>query len=231
MNEFIEVSVPDGRFHAYVAYPAVTPAPSVVVLQEIFGINADMRATCQELAAQGYVAVCPDLFWRMEPGVVMTDRTEPEWAKGFSLYTAYDLDKGVDDIVATIAAARALPQSNDRSALMGFCLGGLMTWLTTAALEVDAAVAYYPGNADKHLEVTPRIASPMLVHLAEEDEYISKDAQKAIAEALSPLPDVNVHRYPGCMHAFARHSGIHFNAEAASLANGRTAKFLADHLH
>ena len=108
MNEFINIGTTDGNFRAYVANPrATTPAPAVVVVQEIFGINADMRDTCDELAKQGYIAVCPDLFWRLEPGVDMSDQTQPEWQKGFALYTAFNLDSGVLDIATTIEAARA----------------------------------------------------------------------------------------------------------------------------
>lgn len=230
MHEQIQISTPDGTFTAYVARPQATAAPVIVVIHEVFGVNADMRQSCDELAAQGYLAICPDLFWRMEPGVDLSDRTEAERAKGLALYTAFDLDAGVIDIAATVKAARAMPDSTGKVGLVGYCLGGLMTYLTTARVGTDVAVAYYPGNTDKHLEEADRIASPLIVHLAEEDEYISKDAQQQISAALKDRSEVQVYRYPGCHHAFARHRGISYDAAAASLANGRTDAFLAMHL-
>lgn len=230
MHNQIRITTTDGAFTAYVARPRVLPAPAVVVIHEVFGVNADMRQSCDELAAKGYLAISPDLFWRQEPGVEMTDQTEAERAKAQALYNAFDLDAGVRDIAATLEAARALPDATGRVGVVGYCLGGLLTYLTAARVGVDAAVAYYPGNADKHLEEAGGIHSPMLVHLAQEDEYIPPDAQQKITTALQDLPQVQVYSYPGCHHAFARHRGISYDAEAAALANGRTDAFLAQYL-
>lgn len=230
MHNQIQIQVPDGAFAAYIARPRVTPAPAVVVIHEVFGVNADLRQSCDELAAQGYLAICPDLFWRIEPGIELTDRTEAERAKGLALYSAFDLDAGVADIAATIEAARGMQESTGKAGIVGYCLGGLMSYLTTARVGADAAVAYYPGNADKHLEEARRVASPLIVHLAEEDEYISKSAQQQIGAALADRPQVQVYSYPGCGHAFARHRGIAFDPAAAALANDRTSSFLEVHL-
>jgi carboxymethylenebutenolidase len=206
------------------------PAPAVVVIQEIFGVNADVRDTCDELAAAGYFALSPDLFWRMEPGVDMSDQTEAEWKKGFALYTAFDYDKGVSDIEATMQLASSLPGATGKVGLLGYCLGGLMTFLTTARRGANASVVFYGGNTDKHLDEAPKIKSPLLIHLGEEDEYISKDAQQAIISALAGNRLAQVFVYPGCCHAFARHRGIHFDTRAAELANRRTAEFFQQHL-
>ncbi len=225
MSEYITVTTPDGSFSAYVARPKELPAPAIVVIQEIFGVNADLRDSCDELAAQGYLAVSPDLFWRMEPGVDMSDQSEAEWKKAFALYTAFDYDAGVADIVSTMATARTLPGANGKVGLMGYCLGGLMTFITTARKGADASVVYYGGSTEKHLDEANNIKNPLLMHLAEEDEYISKDAQKDIIAALKNNLFAQVFTYPGCNHAFARHRGTHYNKEAAALANGRTADF------
>ncbi|MEO8006852.1 MAG: dienelactone hydrolase family protein [Betaproteobacteria bacterium] len=225
MKEYMTVNTPEGSFQAYIARPSVLPAPAIVVVQEIFGVNADLRATCDELASQGYFAISPDLFWRMEPGVDMSDQTEAEWKKGFALYSAFDYDAGVADIVSTMDAARSLSGVNGKIGLMGYCLGGLLTFITTARQRADASVVYYGGGMEKHLDVASNIKNPLLVHLGEEDEYISKDAQKAIIAALKDNALAQVHTYPGCSHAFARHRGKHYDKEAAALANGRTADF------
>ena len=230
MSGYISVDTPDGSFQAYLARPAALPAPAVVVVQEIFGVNADLRETCDELALQGYLALSPDLFWRLEPGVDMSDQTEVEWKQGFALLTAFDYENGVADIAATMEKARTLPGANGKVGLMGYCLGGLMTFLTTARKGADASVVYYGGNTEKHLDEAKNIWTPLIIHLGEEDEYISKEAQKAIIEALADNPIAQVFTYPGRCHAFARHRGKHYDKDAATLANGRTASFFALHL-
>lgn len=230
MSDIIRIDTQDGSFNAYVARPAAARAPVVVVLHEVFGVNADMRQTCDELAAQGYLAVCPDLLWRIEPGIALTDRTPAEVERAVELYNAFDLAMGVDDAARTVLAARLMRGSNGKVGVVGYCLGGLLAMLTTARLGPDAAVAYYPGGADRHLDVASRIDSPLLVHLAQQDEYIPAPAQAAISQALSARPGAQVHLYPGCDHAFARRNGTHRDEAAAALANGRTAAFLAAHL-
>lgn len=229
MSDYIQVTVPDGSFATLIERP-VGSAPVVVVLHEIFGINDDLKATCRELADRGYIALCPDLFWRQEPGVSLSAFSEADWAKGFALYNAFDYDKGVADIAATIAFARTLAGASGKVGVMGYCLGGLMTFLTAARTGADAAVAYYPGGADKYAAETDRIATPFIVHLGTEDEYISHHAQEVITAALATNPHATAYSYPGQSHAFARHGGAHFNAEAAALANDRTWAHLDRHL-
>ena len=230
MKDRITIEGRDGAFGAYMARPKTLPGPAVVVLQEIFGVNMDMRETCDELAAQGFIAVCPDLFWRQEPGLDLNRWSDAEWKKGLALYAAYDRDKGVRDIVDTAHAAGQLEGASGKVGVMGFCLGGLMTFLTAAREKIDAAVAYHGGDTEKYLDEADKITAPMLMHLAEEDEFISKEAQTKIKAALSNKPNVEIYSYPGCNHAFARHTGTHYNAAAAAKANGRTWQFLHDHL-
>jgi carboxymethylenebutenolidase len=202
----------------------------VVVLHEVFGVNADMRQTCAELAAQGYLAICPDLLWRLEPGIDITDRTQAELDKALALYTAFDVDAGVDDALRAVEAARSLPGSTGKVGVLGFCLGGLLSFLTASRPGADAAVAYYPGNADKHLDHASTVNDPLLVHLAQEDEYIPLESRTRIVRALEDRPTVELRFYPGCSHAFARHSGSRYDPTAAKLANHRSAAFLAAHL-
>ena len=230
MSQYITVEIQDGSFQTYVVFPDVLPAPTNVVIQEILGVNADIRDTCHELASQGYIAVSPDLFWRLEPGVDLSDQSEAEWQKGVALYTAFDYDAGVADIAATIETARSLPGANGKIGLLGYCLGGLMTFITTARKGADASVVYYGGNTEKYLDETTNIKNPLLMHLGEEDEYISKEAQAAIIAALKNNAAAQVFTYPGRRHAFARHRGQHYDKDAAALANGRTANFFQLHL-
>jgi len=230
MKDRITIEGRDGAFAAYIARPKALRAPAVVVLQELFGVNADIRKTCDELAGQGFIAVAPDLFWRQEPGVDLNHWSDAEWKKGLALYAAYDRNKGVLDIVDTAHAAGQLDGASGKVGVMGFCLGGLMAFLAAARAKIDAAVAYHGGDTEKYLDEAGGITAPMLMHLAEEDEFISKEAQAKIKAALADKPNVEIYSYPGCNHAFARHSGTHYDAAAAAMANGRTWQFLRDRL-
>jgi len=230
MGSYIDIPSADGSFRAYLARPAAASAPAVVVNQEIFGINADLRATCDTLAAQGWLAVCPDLFWRFRPGIELSHLSADDWKTAIGYYTKLDLDKAVADVAATVQAARTLPGATGKVGVMGFCLGGLLTFLTAARHGADAAVEYYGGRTEEFLGEAAAIRSPLLIHLAGDDEYMTKDAQRRIAEAVRGNPAVELHVYAGCNHAFARHDGTHYDAAAATLANGRTRAFFERHL-
>ncbi|RAK52715.1 dienelactone hydrolase family protein [Phenylobacterium deserti] len=231
MPEFITIDGPDGPFRAFVARPeATTPRPVVLVLQEILGVNANMREVAEAFATQGYIGLAPDLFWRFEPGFESEGDDPAEWEKALGFYGAYDIDQGVADVQAAVATARTLPGADGKVAVMGYCLGGLMSFLTAARTEVDAAVAYYGGGTERFVAEAASLRAPFLTHLAEADEYIDAAARAKIQDALSRRPNAEVHTYPGRNHAFARHRGAHFHAADAALADSRTAEFLARHL-
>jgi carboxymethylenebutenolidase len=231
MSQTINIQTEGGAFSAYVAEPAAALAPAIIVLHEVFGVNEDIRLTCCELADKGFIAIAPELYWRQERGVDLDVRSDADWQKGLKLNAGYDRDVGVRDIVATMAAARRLKGASGKVGVMGFCIGGLMTYLTAARHRPDASVAYHGGDTEKYLGEAPGISAPLLIHLAEEDEFISKDAQTQIKATLANIPSAKIFSYPGCHHAFARHNGLHYDAQAATLANGRTEAFLAKHLN
>ena len=230
MKDRIAIEGRDGAFGAHIARPATFPAPAVVVLHEVFGVNADIRKTCDELAGEGFIAVAPDLFWRQEPGVDLGVTSEPDWQHGLRLYQAYDRDAGVGDIRDTLDAVAKLPECTGKIAVQGYCFGALMTFLAAVRCRVDAAVAYHGADTEKYLGEVDNLHAPLLMHLGEEDEFISKAAQVQIKAALAGKPNATVFSYPGQRHAFARHKGAHYDAAAAALANGRTAEFLHFHL-
>jgi carboxymethylenebutenolidase len=228
MKDHMSIKSRDGAFGAYISRPQTLPAPAVVVLQELFGVNADIRKTCDELAEQGFLAVAPDLFWRQEPGVDLSNVTsDVDWQHGLRLYAGYDRDAGAKDVKDTVDAVRKLPECNGKVAVLGYCLGALMVFLTAVRCHgVDAAVAYHGGDTEKYLGEVDGLNAPLLMHLAEEDEFISKGAQAAIKAALARKQNATVYSYPGQNHAFSRHGGAHYNAEAAALAHERTYAFL-----
>ena len=230
MSETLTITTPDGAFSAYVARPSASSAPAIVVIQEIFGVNKVMRDICDELAAQGYVAVCPDLFWRIEPGIDITDQSEAEWKRAFELFNAFDVDAGVNDIAATIAAVRTLPGVSGKVGAVGYCLGGLLAFLTATRTDADASVSYYGVGIEKHVGEAEKLAPPLLMHMAEEDQFVPKEAQKVILDTLKDHPQIETHAYPGRDHAFARVGGEHYDAADAGKANGRSLTFFKSNL-
>jgi carboxymethylenebutenolidase len=221
------ITTPDGSFRAYLAEPHTKPAGSVVVIQEIFGVNAAMRATCDWLAAMGFIAICPDLFWRIEPGVDISDRTQAEWDKAFALFNAFDQDKGIADLKATLAAARKLPGGNGRAGTIGFCLGGRLAFMMATRSDSDVNVSYYGVGLEGLLGEVAGIKTPLLMHIASEDKFVPKEAQAKIIAGVKANPNITAHVYQGVDHAFARIDGQHHDARAATIANGRTAELLA----
>jgi carboxymethylenebutenolidase len=225
-----EITIPtqDGRsFSAYIAVPKQFPAPAVIMIQEIFGVNAEMREKCDYMADLGYLAVCPDLFWRMEPGVQLTDQTEEEWQQALDFLNRFDVDQGILDLRMTVHTMRGHAQTTGTVGCIGYCLGGKLAYLMAARTKIDAAVSYYGVGLDELLGEAKSITKPLMLHIAEEDKFVSKAAQDKIRSALSDHPMVTIHSYPGVDHAFSRLHGQHFNAEAAKLASQRTEDFLA----
>ena len=151
MENRIAIEGRDGTFHAYVVRPKTLPSPAVVVLHEVFGVNGDIRTTCDELAERGYVAIAPDLFWRQEPDVDLSVTSESDWQHGLRLYQAYDRDAGAKDVKDAANVAAGLPECSGRVGILGYCLGGLMTFLTAMRYGVDAAVVYHGGDTEKYL--------------------------------------------------------------------------------
>jgi len=219
-----------GRFSAYIARPDSDTAPVLVVIQEIFGVNKVMRDLCDGYAAQGYIALCPDLFWRIEPGIDITDQTEAEWQQAFDLFGKFDVDKGVEDLKATIDTARTLDGATGKVGAVGYCLGGKLAYLVAARTDADAAVSFYGVGLDALTGEASAITRPLMLHIASEDGFVPKEAQEKIKADLADHPKIDIHVYEGQDHAFARLGGAHYDADAASLANDRTAVFFKDHL-
>jgi carboxymethylenebutenolidase len=219
----ITIDTGDGRMNAYVATPKSGGGPALVVIQEIFGVNQVMRDLTDGFAAQGFVAICPDLFWRIEPGIDITDRTQAEWARAFQLFQAFDVDKGINDIAKTVAAIRGYPGSTGKVGAVGYCLGGKLAFLTATRTDIDAAIGYYGVGLDQLTDEADKIRKPLMLHIAGKDEYAPPAAQRKLHAALDGNPLVTLYDYPEEDHAFARVGGQHYSETAAELANARTA--------
>jgi carboxymethylenebutenolidase len=221
----ILISTGDGVFRAYAAGIAESATSGLVVLQEMYGVNEGMRRACDHFAAAGYYAICPDLYWRQQPEVELSDGSEAEVDKAFSLMARFDLEKAISDIRAAIASAVTAGCSS--VGVVGYCLGGLLAFLAVCRTEAACGVAYYPSEIDKHLDEIPAIKRPLMVHLADFDRTTTADATTRVKVALSRSSFTTVHSYPAD-HAFARVGTKYFafNKDLAELANLRTLEFL-----
>lgn len=229
MGEQVSIAIGTDHFDAYLATPSGDPdkAPrgGVVVIQEIFGVNGDIKATADWLAQQGYLALAPDLFWRQERHVALSADKDADVQKAFALMTGYDGDLGVADIQASIDYLRAAGCA--KIGTIGFCLGGRMVYLAACRTNGDAHASYYGVGIQDLLAEASNITAPTLIHIAGQDEFVPQDAQAAIAEGLAGHDKAQVHIYAEQDHAFARHGGMHYDAAATELAHGRTLEMFA----
>jgi carboxymethylenebutenolidase len=221
-GETISIAAKDGgTFSGYLARPAQGSGPGLVLLQEIFGVTADLRALADRYAEEGYITVVPDLFWRLEPGRDL-GHDEAGRARAFALYEKFDEARGVDDIAATIARLRALPEQAGGVGCVGFCLGGKLAYLAAARTDVDCAIGYYGVGIENNLDEIATISAPLMLHIAAEDTFCPPTAQAAIQAAFKNRASAAIHIYPGCGHAFAREGSANFGKPASLIAYSRT---------
>src|ERR1700722_4583523 len=172
-----------GSFSAYLLEPKSKPAGVVVLIQEIFGVNQAMRDTAAWVADLGFIAIVPDLFWRIEPGIDITDKSDAEWKRAFELFQAFDQPKGIEDLKATLAAARIYPGANCKVATMGYCLGGRLAFMMAEQSDADINISYYGVGLDGLLGDLDKVTRPLLVHIADKDEYFPAAARAKVVAA------------------------------------------------
>ena len=228
MGDWTQIKVKDGEFKAYVARPSGAAKGAVVVIQEIFGVNAVLRGKADWLAREGFWALAPDLFWRLEPGVDITDQTDAEWSKAIGLMQKFNIDTGVEDIQATITAARNY--GAQKVGAVGYCLGGLLAYLTACRTDSDASVGFYGVNIPTFLGEAPKIKKPLLLHIAVKDGFVSPEQQDQMRKGLSGNPLVTLYDYAECDHGFTREGGKNYVDADTQLANGRTIDFFKKNL-
>jgi carboxymethylenebutenolidase len=226
-GQFITVRAEDGgEFRAYMAKPEKGSGPGLVLLQEIFGVNQYMRDVADLYAEEGYVVLCPDLFWRIEPGIEL-GTSDADRQKAFALLAKFDVAQGVEDIKSTVERLRGLPELKGRIGALGFCLGGRLAYLAAAKAGADVAVSYYGVGIEQDLALAPRLRCPLVLHFGELDKYSPPEAIEAIRGAFAGrpadgLPPAEIYVYPGADHAFARPAGMHFDKPASLMAHSRS---------
>ena len=216
-------------FAGYLARPPAGDGPGLVLFQEIFGVNAHIRAVAEQYALDGFVVLAPDMFWRQAPRVEL-GYEGAERQRAVALMGQQQPDDLAADIAAAVAALRARPETARRkTGAIGYCMGGRMAYTAAALTDVDAAVAYYGGGIHRQLELAPRIGCPIQFHYAGHDEHIPPEAVQSVREALAGKP-AEVHVYPGSMHGFNCWARASYHAPSAALAHGRSLAFLAANL-
>jgi carboxymethylenebutenolidase len=227
----VTIRAADGSsFKAHLATPKSGTGPGILLIQEIFGVNKVMRDLADGFAAAGYAVMCPDLFWRQEPGVDITDQSKAEWDKAFKLFQGFNADKGVDDLKATLAALRQHPACSGKVGSVGYCLGGKLAYLMATRSDSDANVGYYGVGIQDLTGEAKSIKKPLLLHIAGKDQFVPPEAQAKVHAALDGNPHVTLFDYAAQDHAFARLGGQHYDKAAAQTANQRTADFFKKHL-
>ncbi|KKC26535.1 dienelactone hydrolase family protein [Sphingomonas sp. SRS2] len=232
MKSFTEINVLGGgeeEFLAYTSQPVSQPKAAIIVIQEIFGVNSGIRAKCDEWASKGYLAIAPDLFWRIRPGIELDPDVPDQLQEAFGLFGQFDQEAGIRDLEATIREARKMVGGGKVGAV-GYCLGGRLAYMTAARTDINASVGYYGVGIDGLLGESHAIAHPLMLHIPTADHFVLPEAQRKMHEGLDNHPKVTLHDYPGLDHGFATQMGQRRDEAGAQLADGRTEAFFAGHL-
>ena len=219
----------DGSFGIYVARPDGSPKAAIIVIQEIFGVNAGIRDKCDLLAKGGYLAVAPDLFWRFSPGIELDPDVEEQMQRALDYFGKFDFDQAVKDLEAAVHWIRR-EEGVPKVGCVGYCAGGRLAYMMATRTDVDASVGYYGVMIDQMLNESHAIAKPLMLHIPTDDGFVSPEAQKAMHDGLDDHPRVTLHDYQGLDHGFATQFGKRRDEESAQLADKRTAEFFATHL-
>ncbi len=219
-----------GEFTAYLSLPLTNKGkvPGIIMMQQIFGVNPEMRGFTDDFAAQGFLAICPDLFWRQQPGVQLIPGQSDAFQKALGLAQKFDHGKAVDDLKATMAFLRAHPACNGKIGTVGYCLGGLLAFLMAVHSDADCNVGYFGVGIEKEIADAANVARPLMLHIPEKDRHVPPISQAVVKEALKGRAEL--HLYPNADHAFNRVGATSYDATVTALAYDRTASFLRRHL-
>lgn len=219
----------DADFPVYLVNPEGAQRAAIIVIPEIFGVNAGIRAKCDGWAAKGYLAAAPDIFWRFAEGEELDPDVPEQFERAIANMGKFSGDDCVKDIEALIHYLQR-ELGCGKVGLVGFCLGGFMAYRAACRTDIDASVGYYGVSIDQNLGESHAIANPLMLHIPTADHFVTPEAQAKIREALAPHPRVTLHDYGGLDHGFAAETGSRRDEAGAALADSRTEAFFAEHL-
>lgn len=230
---FIDIDVANGQTMQALWVPAESAdsntAPAIVLVQEIFGINDALKAKAKQWSEQGYNVLCPDLFWRFEPGVTLDPTIPEQFEKGVGFMQKMQLDETLADLEATRAKLAELI-GHERIAAVGYCLGGRLVVEMAGEAKLKCAVSFYGVSLETVLPALPADAAVSFLHIAELDSYVPEDVRKVIINEVEGRDGWGYELYEGCDHAFARPNGAHFVADATAKAEQLSLAFMQRHL-
>jgi carboxymethylenebutenolidase len=229
-TENITVELRDGAMGAYLAIPDQTPAGAIIAIMEIWGVNDTMRHHAYEFAEAGYLCLVPDLFWRQEPGVELSDNKPEDVKKAFDLYYDFDYDLAVRDMEDIRHYLAGRKECNGKVGAVGYCLGGKLCYLMCCRTEIDCAVAYYGTYIEHHIREAKDLHRPFVLHMAMKDRWVQAEVNDLLERRLSLNPLVTIHKYPNADHAFARYGGLTYRKGEADRALELTLDFFGMHL-
>lgn len=230
MGQEIELTAGDGKtFAGYLAAPKTTPAPGLVLLPEVFNTNDHIRSVVDGYAEAGFVVIAPDVYWRQEAGEYLS-YTDEGRAKAQALRAELDTDQFTADLGDVVGILKARPDCTGKIGVMGFCLGGKFTYLSSTRLPIDAGVSYYGVQIDDHLDEADNLKCPILMHFASNDPHVPPETVEAIRVRMGARDNVDIHVYPGTEHGFNRYGYPCHNEAAAAAARERTLAHFRTHL-
>src|SRR5262249_1524810 len=226
----VQVKLRDGEMGAYLAIPEKTPAGAIIAIMEIWGVNETMRHHANEFANAGYICLVPDLFWRQQPGVELSDKNPDDVKKAFDLYYDFDYDLAVRDMEDIRHHLIDMKECSGKVGAVGYCLGGKLCYLMCCRNDIDCAVAYYGTYIEHHIREAINLHRPFVLHMALKDRWVQAEVNDLLERRLAPNPLVTIHKYPNADHAFARYGGLTYRKPEADRAFVLTLDFFGNHL-
>lgn len=229
-TETIKITSKNGTFDGYLATPEGGPAPGVIVIQEVFGVNGHIKDVTRRVAELGYAALAPDMFWPLHPNFDVGYEGEGK-EQAIAYMQQMNLDTSVEDVAASIEALGAREEAiADKTGIVGFCWGGLLTYLVACRVNPTCAVAYYGGRIVQFLDEVGDMKNPVTFHLGERDGSIPMDQVEQIRQATTGKSNVEVYTYPEAEHGFHCDQRASYHEASAKLAWQRTGDFFKTHL-
>ena len=229
-HEIVSIETPDGSFNATVVGASDGPQPGLVMIPEIFGINASLLDMAEDFARQEFVVLALDIFWRLQPNVNLGYQPQ-EFQLARELHSRFDYAMGIRDMQAGIDYLRQHPACTNKVGVVGYCLGGTMAYLAASRTDAQAAAAYYGTRIDSYLDDGPKISRPLILHLGRLDHRTPPPVMSAILAAVAGNRHVEPFIYENAHHGFANHTRADiYDPQATQAANERTVRFFRKHL-
>ncbi len=222
----VHIRTADGADMGALFSPASAgPAPGIVVLHEIFGRTDFLRTRLDLFNARGYAAMAPDLYHRISPGAAF-DYSGDDWARAFDARNRLDDDLAVDDVGASIAALRGRPECTGKIVVVGYCLGGLLAFLSAARNKAEANVCFHGVRLEQRLDVAKAINGPLQIHFAGRDKWAPPEIVGRIKAALPEGGGIEYVDHPGADHGFTREGQPVFDPIATAQAHTAMFEFI-----